>query len=94
MKPELEEIYKQIIENNESEDITYEIEEAKNDFVDSDWENEYDSLDEAYDETGRGGAEEQVLGNLIESINPDLSVDDHTELFKKIASYYNILLTD
>jgi hypothetical protein len=41
--------------------IMSQIEDIKSDFLDGDWENDFDDEYEAYAETGRGEAESQIL---------------------------------
>jgi hypothetical protein len=56
------------------------------DYVDSDWEDEYDSEYEAYVETGRGEAENDVIMQILKSVG--LGYDE--ELYYKIADHFNL----
>lgn len=61
-----DQIFEQIRKDHTSESIQTEIQDTKNDYVDDDWEDEFDDIDEAYMETGRGGAESDVLNRVVE----------------------------
>ena len=82
-------LYNKIVMENSVDDVLDRIQELKSDYV-SDWEDEFDSLDEAYDEQGRGAAESDVLNDLTRPWDPSLSLDDHDIVFQKLKEYYGV----
>ena len=85
----IEELFQKIISENTEEDVLANVEELKSEYV-SDWEDEFDSLEEAYAEQGRGEAESQALRELIME---KLSLDDYCELQGKLAEHYGLSLS-
>jgi hypothetical protein len=88
-------IYDHIIKNNTEAEVMEMIDEAIPDYLDDDWETEFDDISEAYSETGRGEAESQVLRSLIEAgtkefLVPALTNDQYCDLFDKLAEHWNI----
>lgn len=66
------------------------IDDLKLAFVDSDWEDEFDDYDEAYEEQGRGQAESQVVQELIKREYPDISDDKLVEMMDFLADAWCI----
>ncbi len=87
----MKKLFEKLIAKNTKEDV---LEQAKNlwaDFV-WDWEDEFNSLDEAYHEQGRGAAESQVLNEMIRGTNNEqnLPTDDHCDLFDMLKEHYGL----
>ena len=61
------EIAKNIMAENDEIDICSRVDELMNEFVDDGWEDDFDDLAEAYEETGRGGAGSQVLNEVLQA---------------------------
>lgn len=73
--------------------IMSEIDDAKYDFVDSDWDSEYDSLDEAYAETGRGEAESQVCNeHALDVLGADASFNNIAAFVDEMAKQLSLNL--
>jgi hypothetical protein len=85
----IEELFQRIISENTEEDVLANVEELKSEYV-SDWEDEFESLEEAYAEQGRGEAESQALRELIRD---KLSLDDYCELQGKLAEHCGLNLS-
>jgi hypothetical protein len=66
------------------------IDDLKLAFVDSDWEDEFDDYDEAYEEQGRGQAESQAVQELIKREYPDISDDKLVEMMDFLADAWCI----
>ena len=84
------EITKAILKTNTEESIGTRIDEAKHEYVDSDWANDFDDFEEAYVETGRGAAESQVLGEVINSFDSNLNTDVFCTVFDELKSFWNL----
>lgn len=74
---------------NTTDNVQETIQDMKGEYV-WDWEDEFETLDEAYDEQGRGAAESTVLNKLIRDRFPNISVDDHSELFDMLLEHYEL----
>lgn len=85
----IEELYQKIISENTEEAVRSNVDELKSEYV-SDWEDEFDSLDDAYEEQGRGEAENQALRELIREEDANLSLDDYCSLKDKLADHYGL----
>ena len=82
------EIFAEITKSNPEQSVHNEVDNAKSEYV-WDWEEEFESLDAAYEEQGRGEAESQVLRDLIYGAGGEgLSIDDYCELQDKLADHY------
>ena len=91
MKKELNNMLEKIKVSNTEDSINAEITEAKSEYLSDAWEQEFENEEEAYEETGRGEAEDQVINNLITANDGShLSIDDHCALFDAIVEYFNI----
>lgn len=90
MKTIIKNLFTKIIETNSEKSIYDEVDNAKSEYV-YDWEDEFDSLEDAYEEQGRGEAESMILNDLIAHVGgKDLSMDDHYDLFTKLADHYDL----
>ena len=89
MKKELIKILDEIKSNNTEESVHNDVDEAKYDFIDVGWEDEFEDIYEAYEETGRDEAESQTLDNLIRNHGgSDLSTDDHCKILEELKNHY------
>lgn len=89
--PDIEELFKTIIMQNSVDDVLNEIQEAKYDYIDTSWEDEFEDIDEAYLEQGRGEAESQILTTLINSHGGiNLNLNDHYQLFDQLTEHYDL----
>jgi hypothetical protein len=87
---DLEKIFLDIIAGNTEDMVAEEIDAAKGEYV-WDWEGEFDTLDEAYAEQGRGEAESLVIRNLINANGgKDLDPDSSDILFGRVKDHYNL----
>lgn len=87
-------IFDYIVENNTEADVLERIDEAIPDYLDDDWETEFDDVHEAYGETGRGEAESQILHELIDAgvrefLMP-ISDDQCCDLFDKLRDHWSL----
>lgn len=84
-------IHNIIIMNNTKKYVWNEVQESKSEFVNDNWEEEFDNINDAYDEIGRNEAEEQVIDSLITNNAPkDIDHDDYHELYHSLAEYYDL----
>jgi hypothetical protein len=73
------------------EETLAEIDELKHEYVDTDWEDDFDDIHEAYEEQGRGEAEAQAVMNLIRREYPDGMSDTETvALMDELAEAWGI----
>lgn len=79
----LEKIKKEYSESRVHDDV----DNMKGEYV-WDWEDEFDSLEEAYEEQGRCEAETAVLNNIINSIEESLTIDEKEIIFNSLSEYY------
>lgn len=90
MIPDIDQIFLDIINGNTEATVYDEVDNAKGEYV-WDWEDDFDDLEEAYAEQGRGGAECLILNNLIKQYGASqLDVDDHSILFDRLADHYQL----
>jgi len=87
----IKKLFESIKENNSQEEVNEQVQDLKCEYV-WDWEDEFESLDEAYEEQGRNGAEHQVIGHLINCAIHGYPImnDDHNKLFEMIAEHYDL----
>jgi hypothetical protein len=52
----------------EGDELEDRVTEEKQNFLDEDWEEKYESIDEAYDETNHGEAEDVVIHDLCNEV--------------------------
>ena len=89
-----EESIKNYLEKNYQEDsIISDVDEAKFDFLDEDWEEEFDDEHEAYMETGRGEAEAQVRMQIEKDILGKLNLE-YFDLEEKLGKTISEIITD
>ena len=85
-------LFEYIIKHHPEVEVFELIDDAMHDYIDSDWEDEFDNINEAYEETGRGEAESHVLGDLIrkavKSCKTEISDDQYCELFDRLAEQW------
>jgi len=92
MKKELEDIFAAIKNGNTQYNIHDLISESALGYIDDDWEDEFESEDEAYEETGRGEAEADVLQNLVfDHGGQNLEINDHCTLIDALKEHYDII---
>lgn len=73
--------------------IMAEIDEIKPDFLDSDWEEDFDDEYDAYEEMGRGEAESQVLKeHAMDVLGIDATYDEVDAFMKEMASQLGVSL--
>lgn len=87
----VEELFQKIIAENDEESVLQRVNEVKGEYV-WDWEGEFDSLEDAYEEQGRGEAESQIVNELIKEHNVELAFDDYVDLMHQLAEHYNLSL--
>jgi hypothetical protein len=80
-------------ENYDEDSIISEVDEAKRDFLDDDWEEEFDDEEEAYQETGRGEAESQVRMQIEGDILTKLKVE-YFDFEKLVGKTISDIITD
>lgn len=78
-----ESVLEYIKENYSEEELTQQVDEAKSDYLNDDWEDEYENEEEAYIETGRGEAEEEVRTDM------DGDILKHFGFGEDLSSYDN-----
>jgi hypothetical protein len=85
-------LFNQIISTNTHKSVTVSIEDSMYDYVDDGWEDDFDDIFEAYDETGRGAADSQVLNELIRAATDgkDIPAEEYCELFDRLAEHWNL----
>lgn len=89
-----EESIKNYLEKNYQEDsIVSDVDEAKLDFLDEGWEDEFDDEHDAYMETGRGEAESQVRMQIEKDILGKLNIE-YFDLEKKLGKTISEIITD
>ena len=64
------------------------IDELKHEFINDDWEDEFDDIDEAYEEQGRGQAESQAVQELIKREYPDMKDDALVKMMDFLADFW------
>jgi len=86
----VEKLLMEITTANTQDGIDERVQEMKPEYVDGGWEKEFDSLDEAYDETGRGEAESAILDEIINETRVEaINDDDYIKLYDKLKTHYN-----
>ncbi|MCP4369876.1 MAG: hypothetical protein GY797_17440 [Deltaproteobacteria bacterium] len=85
-------IFKKIIKDNSTEDIHQEVQDLKLEFISDDWADEFDDVDEAYEEQGRNEAENITLNSLINAgvHGYPMMNADHNKLFDMLAKHYEL----
>jgi hypothetical protein len=66
------------------------IDDSKSDYLDDDWESEFDDIHEAYDEQGRGEAESQAVQDLIRREFPGVSDKELLFLMDELSERWGI----
>ncbi len=75
------------LRTNYTEDgLTHNVEEAKYNYIDDGWEEEYEDEYEAYQETGRGEAESEVSTGIQDEILKELNLT-HDEYHAKVGEH-------
>lgn len=83
-------VYNIIIMDNPKNYVWNEVQEAKSEFLNNNWEEEFNNINDAYDETGRNEAENQVLDSLIKNASKNISDEDYFKVYYKLAEYYDL----
>ncbi|MEK6829857.1 MAG: hypothetical protein AABY15_07090 [Nanoarchaeota archaeon] len=82
------------LQKNYNEDaLISEVDEAKSDFLDDGWEEEFDDEFEAYAETGRGEAESQVRAQIESDVLGKLNIE-YFEFEKRVGKTISEIITD
>ena len=66
------------------------IDDAKADYIDDDWEDEFDDIHEAYEEQGRGQAESHAVQELIKREFPNIGDDELIDLMDQLADRWGL----
>lgn len=87
-------ILREIKNNNSKEDVLNQIDEQKLEYLDEGWKEEFEDENEAYEETGRGEAENDILMQLIDSIPEGKQISDIDKIiiFDELVIYYELIL--
>jgi hypothetical protein len=89
-----EESIKNYLDKNYNEcSIISDIDEAKFDFIDADWEDEFEDEHDAYIETGRGEAEAQVRMQIEKEILEKLEIK-YFDLEEKLGKTISDIITE
>ena len=87
-------LFKYITDRNTEAQVIESIDETIPDYLDDDWETEFDDIHEAYLEQGRGEAESHVLWVMIRNASTALEQiildDEYCDLFDKLAEHWNL----
>ncbi len=87
-------VFTHITSKYTEESVRSRIDDLIPEFLNDDWEDEFDDINEAYSETGRGEAESQVIQETIKEAMDDtgltLSDDDQYWLSKEMQEFYEI----
>lgn len=85
-------LFDKIAVDHNQEEVWDKVQEAKSDFLDENWEEDFDDIDDAYAETGRGEAESQTIVELITMATHGypISDSDHCVLFDKLKEHYEL----
>jgi hypothetical protein len=84
------------IADTASDTIHEDVDECMSEFVDDDWADEFDDIYEAYEETGRGCAENQAItaairvGCLELGLNTEMDTDEFCYLYDALAAEWNL----
>lgn len=79
---------KLIIEDNTEGSILQAVSDTMPEYVDSDWEDEFDDIEEAYEEQGRGEAESSVLWSLVDRY--EVPEGDRLQVFEELVEHYEL----
>lgn len=82
-------IIQEIIQKNQVSEVYGRVDDLKTEFVDMDDLEEYDDLEELYEETGRNGAECQVMQELLEPYS--LDGDDYNTVYEAVQNHYELV---
>ena len=86
----IEELFDKIVENVRVEDVYARVDDAKEDYV-WDWEDEFDDIEDAYYEKGRGQAESSVVNGIISEYAPsDMDSDDQVILYEILLEHWEL----
>jgi len=85
-------IFIRIAKENSVEEVQERMQELKGEFVNDGWEDEFDDIDEAYEEQGRCEAENQVITELITENSLTLPAEDDHKLRYMLAGHYEFHL--
>jgi len=89
-----EESIKNYLEENYDEDsLIQQVDDAKSDYLDDDWEEEFEDEHEAYQETGRGEAEAQVRIEIERDILGKLNIE-YFEFERQVGKTISDIITD
>lgn len=83
-------VFKKITDKLSQSDVDEKVDEAKFEYIPEDWEDEFEDMEEAYIETGYGGAEDQVLTELIMPFTNLLDATRYIQLYNKLVEYYEL----
>ena len=84
----VEELFDKIVENVRAEDVYARVDDAKEDYV-WDWEDEFDDIEDAYSEKGRGEAESFAVNEIVLEYAPvGMSTGDHLKLYEMLLEHW------
>jgi len=86
-------LFEKITAENSEANVCALVDELRPDYVNDDWEEDFDDIHEAYIEQGRGQAEGQIITDLVNRYGPDLTSDAHVKLFDQLAEHYGLSTT-
>ena len=77
-----------------SQEIYDKIDEAKYSYVNDNWEEEFEDIFDAYNETGRNEAEDEIINEIINNHLSMIGINDNQRLllYNKLSDYYNIFI--
>ena len=83
-------LFIRIAKENPSSEVLERIQESKREYVHDGWEDEFEDLDQAYDEQGRGEAENDILRSLITENCMHLPVEEDRQLYYMLVGHYEL----
>jgi len=87
----VDEVFVEITGSVPASDMHERVDGLKSEYV-WDWEDEFDDIHEAYEEQGRGQAEDQALTEAVENCEPaaHLADEDVANLIGRLAAHYEL----
>lgn len=85
-----EALFNEITTNISEDEVNDSIIDCMEEFLSDDWDTEFDDIIDAYEETGRGGAESQVLNDIIKARHPHVEDEAFCEMFDALANHWNL----
>lgn len=85
-------LFIRICKKNSKKEVWDNINDLKPEYLDDDWEDEFEDMEEAYDETGRCSAEHDILNDLIKNNCMRLPTKEHCKLFDMLTNHYELTI--